>query len=316
MSEAKAQRAVVIGASGIGKYHAEWWSRLGADLRAFAGSTPESVAKTTEKLRDLFGFAGRGYADIAEMLAAEKPAFVDVCSPPRLHIAHVTQALKAGCHVLCEKPLCYAKGELVADQLRAARAAADLARASGLNLGLCTQYGVVGAFCLEQFQAAAGAALPKRFHGWIASPAKAPVLDPVDIWADLAPHMIGAFQNVAPGVAINWETLQTRFEGDVAEAEFEAGGIQCRITTEKRREAPNHIRRVVLDDQSFDLDDVKDETGVLRSRVVRGDDEWMIPNVLRETIRHFMEGTPVFDAAGALQNHEACMGVLRRVVEG
>ena len=104
----------------------------------------------------------------------------------------------------------------------------------------------------------------------------------------------------------------------MADAEFELDAegdrVRCRITTEKRREPPSHIRRVVLDDQCFDLDDVRDDAGTLVSRVRRKAEEWIVPNVLRETIRHFMEGEPLLDARAALENHQRCMGVLRRVL--
>lgn len=44
------------------------------------------------------------YDDPVQMLEAEKPDLVSVCSPNASHFGDVMAALKAGCHVLCEKP--------------------------------------------------------------------------------------------------------------------------------------------------------------------------------------------------------------------
>jgi predicted dehydrogenase len=47
----------------------------------------------------------RVYGDIAEMLATEKPDLVDICTPPKTHAPIAIQAMRAGCHVLIEKPM-------------------------------------------------------------------------------------------------------------------------------------------------------------------------------------------------------------------
>lgn len=48
----------------------------------------------------------RVYESQAALVAAESPLdFVAVCSPPASHVALAREALTAGCHVLCEKPL-------------------------------------------------------------------------------------------------------------------------------------------------------------------------------------------------------------------
>ncbi len=48
----------------------------------------------------------RAYTDAAEMLAAEKPDLVHICTPPMTHLPLALQCLEAGAWVLCEKPLC------------------------------------------------------------------------------------------------------------------------------------------------------------------------------------------------------------------
>ena len=45
------------------------------------------------------------YTDLSKMLAKEKLDVVDICTPPKTHVALALQAMDAGCHVLVEKPL-------------------------------------------------------------------------------------------------------------------------------------------------------------------------------------------------------------------
>jgi predicted dehydrogenase len=49
--------------------------------------------------------AMRGYSDYKQMLREEELDVVSVCSPNKFHAEHTIAALKAGCHVLCEKPM-------------------------------------------------------------------------------------------------------------------------------------------------------------------------------------------------------------------
>jgi predicted dehydrogenase len=56
------------------------------------------------------------------MLAAEKPRYVVVSSPPRCHAAQSIAAFQAGAHVMCEKPLCtsVAEAEAIVEAARQA----------------------------------------------------------------------------------------------------------------------------------------------------------------------------------------------------
>ncbi len=45
------------------------------------------------------------YTDLTELLAAEKPDIIDICTPPQAHAPLAVQALEAGCHVILEKPM-------------------------------------------------------------------------------------------------------------------------------------------------------------------------------------------------------------------
>ena len=47
----------------------------------------------------------RWYESVGDLLSGETLDFVDICTPPGSHAALIKQALDAGLHVLCEKPL-------------------------------------------------------------------------------------------------------------------------------------------------------------------------------------------------------------------
>jgi predicted dehydrogenase len=51
------------------------------------------------------------YADYNEMIATENLDYVDIALPTYLHAGAAIAAMKAGCHVLCEKPMARTVGE-------------------------------------------------------------------------------------------------------------------------------------------------------------------------------------------------------------
>lgn len=59
-----------------------------------------------KKFAEQFGIPA-AYASVEELLAACKPDFVDVCTWPAAHAPVSIAAANAGCHVMCEKPVCH-----------------------------------------------------------------------------------------------------------------------------------------------------------------------------------------------------------------
>jgi len=47
----------------------------------------------------------RAYGDMEQMLAAEKPDLVDICTPPKTHLPLAMTAIQHRCHILTEKPM-------------------------------------------------------------------------------------------------------------------------------------------------------------------------------------------------------------------
>lgn len=57
-----------------------------------------------EKIKEEFGFE-QVEADFDTMLQDKEIDVVDICTPPSLHTMMAAKAIKAGKHVICEKPL-------------------------------------------------------------------------------------------------------------------------------------------------------------------------------------------------------------------
>src|SRR5438552_11139064 len=90
----------VVGTGFIGPVHVEALRRLGRTVVGILGSTPEKSRQSAQALG-----LGRAYADYEEVLADSAVNVIHVTSPNRLHFEQCKQALAAGKHVVCEKPL-------------------------------------------------------------------------------------------------------------------------------------------------------------------------------------------------------------------
>ncbi|MDP2939828.1 MAG: Gfo/Idh/MocA family oxidoreductase [Candidatus Omnitrophota bacterium] len=91
----------VVGAGSVAVNHIKAYKR-NAHVKLVA-----VAAREEEKLKRFCRYfkVNKYYTDYRKMLAAEKPEAVSVCTPPHTHAQISIDALKAGCHVLCEKPI-------------------------------------------------------------------------------------------------------------------------------------------------------------------------------------------------------------------
>ncbi|HEY4154133.1 MAG TPA: Gfo/Idh/MocA family oxidoreductase [Puia sp.] len=89
----------IIGCGRIAQRHAEHISRLGK-LIAVCDQVPEKAKALAEK------YQAKEFTALEEMLlACPDIDVVAVCTPNGLHAEHSIRSLKAGHHVLCEKPM-------------------------------------------------------------------------------------------------------------------------------------------------------------------------------------------------------------------
>lgn len=308
-------RVAIIGASGIGRHHGNWWTLEGAELCAFSGTSGASVARTREALEALFGFQGTGYLDARAMLEAERPDIVDVCSPPEFHAEHIRAALDAGCDVLCEKPLLYDPAMTPETMLDAARALTQMARDKGRRLELCAQY-AVGARLFAELYAAHGKSAPiTRFTGRLEAPARGRGPNPVRVWVDLSPHLISVALAAFPGAAVDWQSLRTRFGGYEAEAAFDLllpGGkpVACALFTRNRTEDPPNIRHFAFNDFSVDVESFADTEGAFAARLVTPRETRESPDMMRLLIRDYLRGKTTVDGEAAVTNLEIMLRIL------
>lgn len=119
--------AAVVGTGFIGAVHIDSIRRLGATVTGIVGS---SAIRAQEKAKQ-FGVR-RAYLSYDEMLADPAVDVVHITSPNDDHPAQAEAALRAGKHVVCEKPLALSSADT--DRLR--RLARDTGLVAAVNFNL------------------------------------------------------------------------------------------------------------------------------------------------------------------------------------
>jgi predicted dehydrogenase len=92
--------AAIVGLGFVGRAHLEALRRLGISVQGVLGSTPEGSKAASESLR-----LPRAYNSLEELATDVSVQVVHLCTPNHLHFQQSSQLLRAGKHVLCEKPL-------------------------------------------------------------------------------------------------------------------------------------------------------------------------------------------------------------------
>jgi predicted dehydrogenase len=94
------RNAAIVGMGFVGRAHLEALRRLGISVQGLLGSTPERSKTACESLH-----LPRAYDSLDELAADSSVHVVHLCTPNHLHFQEASQLLRAGKHVLCEKPL-------------------------------------------------------------------------------------------------------------------------------------------------------------------------------------------------------------------
>jgi len=94
--------AALVGTGFIAAVHVDALRRLGVDVLGVVGSSPDRAAEAG---------LGNVYGSLGELLEDDRVDVVHLTTPNHLHYPQVKQALAAGKHVVCEKPLALTAAE-------------------------------------------------------------------------------------------------------------------------------------------------------------------------------------------------------------
>lgn len=119
--------AAVVGTGFIGVVHVEALRRLGVRVHGVVGSSQERAEARSRELG-----LPPAYQDLAHMLSDTRVEVVHITSPNHLHREQALAALRAGKHVVCEKPLAMTPAE--SRELVAAAEQSGLVHATNFNL--------------------------------------------------------------------------------------------------------------------------------------------------------------------------------------
>lgn len=115
--------AVVVGTGFIGPVHVEGLRRAGVTVKGIVGSTSDKSSAAAERLG-----LSLAYETLEDVLRDDSVDVVHLTTPNRFHFEQASAVLRAGKHVLCEKPLAMNSRESGA----LVRLAAESGRAAGV----------------------------------------------------------------------------------------------------------------------------------------------------------------------------------------
>ncbi len=227
------KRVAVLGASGIGKFHAREYARAGAEVTAILGSSKETAEKAASDLSVEYGITARPYADVGALLQHEALDAASVCTPPALHYAHVKGCLAAGLHVLCEKPFVlnadYGNEELATELI-------TLAKKTGRVITVNTQWPAV----LRQVRSFVDTSNIRDFCMYMQPESKG-----VDVLEEQLAHTNSMLVALVPGGRA--EKVQFRVTSDEeigVHFDYRAGKTLCtvRYTFKHKAERPRNLQ--------------------------------------------------------------------------
>lgn len=135
-------RVGIVGFGFMGRMHYNCWKNVaGAEVSAICDADPDVIGKTDESHGNIAGAEGSSisgdvqiHSDFEKMLAEGNLNAVSITVPTHLHARFSVRALKAGLHVLCEKPMALSMTQC-RDMMAAAQKSGTI-----LQIGHCIRF--------------------------------------------------------------------------------------------------------------------------------------------------------------------------------
>jgi predicted dehydrogenase len=280
------KRVALIGArrvrQGLGPFVARHLRELGAEVPCFLGTRPETIAESERAL------GARGYADLGELLAREKPDALAILSPSETHERYLAAALEARVHVLCEKPLLW-EGDALAE--RAAGLCARFAEARLLLRESCQW-----PYTLPAYRALHPGVGPIRGFAMRLSPASN---DPRQMLGDALSHPLSLLQALTDGAPANVERATLAAQPGSVELRFAyrlpTYEVACEVRLRTRESQPREAAYAV--NGHWAEREIRPSDYAFRFR--DGTREAVVPDPLRELLRDFLAAVPTRGEPGA-----------------
>ncbi len=269
-------KVAILGASGIGKFHARDFSNAGCDVCAILGSSKESSIKTAEMLKEKFRINAKPYYEIEELLK-EKLDAAAICTPPLLHEEQARKCLQRGLHVLCEKPFVFNKnyqGYEITKKLF------ESAERKGKILTVNTQWPCI----LENLEKYIEINKIREFSMYMEPGTKG-----IGLITEMVPHMNSMLIRLVPGgKATNIDFLVLREDEIKVRFDYDNGKNNCKVEYDIRFKA-DRPRAVV-----FNINKHMFERAIgdnYQQFLLHGNEKIVIPDPFSGSINKFIAAT-------------------------
>jgi predicted dehydrogenase len=302
-------RVGIAGARGIGRHQAKWFAQVGCEVASLYGTTSASANAAAAELGKLIDFRGRVEWDWDRFVEAPDLDAISVCSPPGAHAANTVSALRAGKHVLCEKPLVWDWEMEAAGMLESAREMVAAAAGAGRVLAVNAQYPAAVPPLLQLYRRAHQREPGLRKLAFHMETAGAPrsAHGPAEVWADLGPHSLAVVDRLLPGGAPDvGSARRERHDTDVVmHVDWLCSRGRVPVTFELRRikEKAAVRREFVLDGWTVAYQ-ARNVGSEFRAALCAPPDEWVGEDFMRASVRSFAEAALAGDPALVLLSGE------------
>jgi hypothetical protein len=104
-------KIAILGASGIGKFHAKIFNKFDVEIISILSSSKTSGEATSRNLNETLGLNLHFFVDLELLISESKPDAVVISTPNEMHYEQIMYLLDNRIPIFCEKPLFWNWGD-------------------------------------------------------------------------------------------------------------------------------------------------------------------------------------------------------------